>query len=153
MFKAAIVVACATAAALGAYAAAGTVAASAARGADAVVAKGADGHYWARAEVGGRGLDLLVDTGAGQVALTPADARALGLDPSALTYSAPVVTAAGRTRAAPVMLASLSVGDVEVTEVQAVVVPKGLERSLLGMSFLGRLKRFSADAHGLTLTR
>ena len=64
-----------------------------------------------------------------------------------------MITAAGRTRAAPVTLARLSVGPVTVAQVPALVVREGLERSLLGMSYLGRLKRFSADADGLTLTR
>ena len=119
--------------------------------ASARVQKAADGHYWARAAVDGRALDVLVDTGASTVALTPADARALGVQPDALAYTRPVATAAGRVRAAPVRLAHVAVGGVELAGVDALVVPQGLERSLLGMSFLGRLKGFSADPAGLTL--
>jgi len=36
---------------------------------------GADGHYYAMAEVNGRGLDVMVDTGASIVALTYEDAE------------------------------------------------------------------------------
>ncbi len=117
------------------------------------VAKAADGHFWTRATADGRGVDVLVDTGASAVALTPADARGMGVRPEALAYDRTVVTAAGRARAAPVTIARLSVGPVEVRDVPALVVEHGLERSLLGMSFLGRLKGFSADAGGLTLVR
>jgi aspartyl protease family protein len=117
------------------------------------VAKAADGHFWTRATTDAAGVDVLVDTGASSVALTAADARALGLAPERLAYDRAVVTAAGRVRAAPVTLARLAVGAVEVRDVPAVVVEHGLERSLLGMSFLGRLKGFSADARGLTLVR
>ena len=126
---------------------------SLAAGAAVRVAKAADGHFWTRASTDGRGVDVLVDTGASAVALTRADARALGVAPERLTYDRAVVTAAGRVRAAPVMLARLSVGPVEVRGVRALVVERGLERSLLGMSFLGRLHGFSADAGGMTLVR
>ena len=152
---AASLAACAAAAGVSvAWAAAPAPVPAAAAGGPAVrVAKAADGHYWTRASADGRGVDVLVDTGASTVALTPGDARALGLAPERLRYDRAVVTAAGRVRAAPVTLARLSVGSVEVREVPALVVDRGLERSLLGMSFLGRLKGFSADADGLTLVR
>ena len=157
MLKPLIVVFCAVTASLVACAAAagvgGVWSAPAAPGASVRVAKAADGHFWTRAVADGRGMDVLVDTGASAVALTPADARALGLAPERLRYDRGVVTAAGRVRAAPVTLARLAVGAVEVRDVPALVVDRGLERSLLGMSFLGRLKGFSADADGLTLVR
>ena len=154
--KPALVLACAVSASLAACAGAAGVAHALAGPppSPAVrVAKAADGHYWTRATVEGRGMDVLVDTGASAVALTRADARRLGLDPAHLVYDRAVVTAAGRTRAAPVTLARLAVGSVEVDAVPALVVERGLERSLLGMSFLGRLHGFSADAQGMTLTR
>ena len=154
MFRSALVVACAVSAALAACAGASGVARALAPAPATRLAKAADGHFWAQASAAqGRGVDLLVDTGASTVALTPADARALGVDTTGLDYSRPIVTAAGRTVGAPVTLARLSVGRVAVERVPALVVRKGLERSLLGMSFLGRLKGFSADAHGLTLVR
>lgn len=153
MFKPTFVLACAVASALAACAGAAGVASALSPPPSARIARAADGHYWAEAAVDGRALPMLVDTGAAAVALTPADARSLGFDPARLTYDRPVATAAGRTRAAPVTLARLSVGAVEVRDVPALVVRDGLERSLLGMSYLGRLKRFSADVDGLTLVR
>lgn len=152
MLRTLVVVTCATAAALGAYAAAAAVRAWSPEP-SARIARAADGHYWAEARVEGRPVRMLVDTGAGAVALTPADASALGLRPAALAYDRPVVTAAGRTTGAPVVLAQLAVGDAMVEHVPALVVRDGLEHSLLGMTYLGRLKRFSADAQGLTLER
>lgn len=155
MFKPLIVLACATTSALAACAGAAGVARALSPPTSAPVparvAKAADGHYWAHAVIDGRALDLLVDTGAGPVALTAADARTLGLDPSRLVYDRPVATAAGRTQAAAVTLHSVAVGSAEVRDVRALVVRRGLERSLLGMSYLGRLKSFGADADGLAL--
>lgn len=54
-------------------------------------------------------------------------------------------------RAAPVQLKTISVAGARVDRVEALVVEQGLEYSLLGMSYLGRLSAFSATPAGLTL--
>lgn len=115
------------------------------------IPKAADGHFWAEARVNGAPVRVLVDTGATAVALTPADAARLGFKPQDLKYAYQVTTAAGGTRAAAVKLASVSVGGARLAEVDALVVEKGLDTSLLGMSYLGRLTRFTATRQALTL--
>ena len=117
----------------------------------AQVLRAPDGHWWADAMVDGRAVRLMVDTGATVVALTPQDARRLGLELTPGDYSHEITTAAGPARAARVRLASLSVGAVRVPDVDAVVVERGLPHSLLGMSWLGRLSGFEASADALTL--
>lgn len=126
---------------------------AAAPSAAARIDKAADGHFWAIAQVNGRPLRVLVDTGASEMALTRADARRLGVDVAGLDYDKPVMTADGRMEAARVRLARVTVGDAEVRDVDALVVRRGLNASLLGMSYLGRLSGFSADREGLTLRR
>jgi len=118
--------------------------------ADAVL-KGADGHYWAEGEIEGERVRFLVDTGATQVALTADDARRLGIDLSRLRYNSSVVTAAGRTRAAVVRLPAITVAGARIEQVDAVVIEKGLDASLLGMSYLGRLSSFEATPEALFL--
>lgn len=108
------------------------------------VAKGSDGHFWADAQVNGQNVRFLVDTGATAVALTPEDARRLGLRPQNLNYGYDITTAGGSSRAAAVTLASISINGARVDNVQALVVSDGLDVSLLGMSYLGRLTRFEA---------
>ena len=115
------------------------------------IARADDGHYWATGEVAGRQVRFLVDTGATAVSLTPEDARAVGIDPRALTYDSDVITAQGHTRAASVRLASLSVAGVTLNDVDALVIEKGLQTSLLGMSYLGRLSSFEASPTALVL--
>jgi len=61
------------------------------------------------------------------------------------------MTANGPARAAAVKLGLVSVGRAEVTDVQAYVIDKGLETSLLGMSYLGRLSKFEATQDALVL--
>ena len=117
----------------------------------AYVARGADGHYWAWAELDNHPVRVLVDTGASDVALTAEDARKIGVDPDRLTYDRPMATALGVTYAASVTLDTVSVSGARIDHVQAMVVPKGLATSLLGMSYLARLNRFEADANGMIL--
>ncbi|HEY3796861.1 MAG TPA: TIGR02281 family clan AA aspartic protease [Caulobacteraceae bacterium] len=118
---------------------------------EASIAKSADGHFWADAQVDGRPVRFLVDTGASDVALTADDARALGFAPETLTYSYTVMTANGPARAAPIKLGIVSVGRAEVEDVDAFVIDKGLETSLLGMTYLGRLAKFEATPDSLVL--
>lgn len=117
----------------------------------ATIRKSGDGHYWAEGQVNGASVRFLVDTGASAVALTPGDARRLGFDPSRLNYSRRVVTAAGKVRAASVKLASLTVSGARLDDVDALVIEKGLDTSLLGMTYLGRLASFQATRQALIL--
>ena len=120
-------------------------------GAPAQISKAMDGHYWAEAEVIGDRVRFLVDTGATAVALTPADALRLGFRPRDLDYRYTVTTAAGPARGAAVKLASVSVAGARVADVDALVIEKGLDASLLGMTYLGRLSRFEATRSALIL--
>lgn len=120
------------------------------------VAKAADGHFWADAQVRASDEEVetvrfLVDTGATAVALTPADAERLGITPRDLKYGYSVTTAGGSARAAAVTLESVSINGARVENVQALVVADGLDVSLLGMSYLGRLTRFEATRNTLRL--
>lgn len=117
----------------------------------ASIAKAADGHFWAEATVNSSHVRFLVDTGATAVALTRNDATRLGLTPASLRYDYKVMTANGETRAARVTLASVAVAGARVNDVEAYVIEDGLDASLLGMSYLGRLNRFEATQNTLIL--
>ena len=107
------------------------------------IAAARNGHFFTEVEIDGRPINIMVDTGATMVALSYEDAERAGLylNPSDFTHS--VNTANGRARVAPVMLHSVSIGDITVRDVQAAVSEPGrLRTSLLGMSFLRRLSRF-----------
>ena len=122
-----------------------------AEGAPAQVLKAADGHYWAEASVNGHEVRFLVDTGATAVSLTTEDARRLGIDTAGLDYTAKVITASGPARAARVKLDSISVAGAQVRDVDALVIETGLQTSLLGMTYLGRLSQFEATRNAMIL--
>jgi aspartyl protease family protein len=113
---------------------------------------GAFGHYRAQAEINGRPVEVLVDSGATLVVLSHEDAERAGLRPRAQDYTQRVSTANGVTRVAPMLLDRVSIGDVSVRNVEAAVGEPGkLGQSLLGMTFLGRLQRVDMRAGVLLL--
>ena len=101
-----------------------------------------DGHFHADAEINGRSVQVLVDTGATMVALTYEDAERAGIYVKDSDFTQRVSTANGVGRVAPVMVDRISIGDVTVRNVRGAVVERGmLASTLLGMTFLGRLSR------------
>jgi len=113
---------------------------------------GAHGHYFANAEINGRPIDVLVDSGASMVALTSEDARIAGLSIRDSDYTHRVSTANGSAKVAPVVLDRISIGDITVRNVPATVSEPGkLGTSLLGMSFLGRLQQIDIRGGVLVL--
>lgn len=113
--------------------------------------RGGDGHFYIDAEVNGRTVRFLVDTGASDIVLSPADARRLGFRVSALTFDRIYETANGVGRGAPVMLDSVMVGRLRFREVSASVNDAAMSDSLLGMSFLDRLSGYEVRGDSLIL--
>ena len=110
-----------------------------------------DGQFWAEATVNSGYVRFLVDTGASAVALTKEDAQKAGLRLHELTYDVPIRTAGGRNMAARVKLKSIAVGSITLRNIEALVVPEGLETSLLGMTYLGQLQKVEATPNALLL--
>ena len=100
------------------------------------------GHFVASAYINGRPIEVLVDTGATMVALSHEDAEHAGVFVGPEDYTQRVRTANGTARIAPVILDSISIGDIELRNVEAAVGEPGrLGTTLLGMTFIKRLGR------------
>jgi aspartyl protease family protein len=113
---------------------------------------GPHGHYLASAEINGQRIEVMVDTGASQVALTFEDASRAGIHVRDRDFTQQVRTANGVARVAPVTLDRVSIGDITVRNVPASVSERGmLGTTLLGMSFLKRLRRVDMSGGMLVL--
>ena len=111
-----------------------------------------NGHFNTEADINGRTIEVMVDTGATMVALSYEDAERAGISLRDKDFTRAVSTANGVARVAPVTLDRVSVGDITVRDVPAVVAEPGrLKTSLLGMSFLSRLSRFDMRSGVLVL--
>jgi aspartyl protease family protein len=122
------------------------------RDGQAMVAADRHGHFFAETTINGQKVRTLVDTGATFVALSKTDAERLGLKvrPEEFTYR--MHTANGVIAAAPVRLAEVQVGEVTLRDVHAVVHREGGPSvTLLGMSFLGRLRALETGGGRMVL--
>jgi aspartyl protease family protein len=97
------------------------------------------GHFFANGAINGQAVRFLVDTGATAVSIGVPEAERIGLKykDGELARSS---TANGVITSWKVKLSSVRVGDVEVHDVDASVVPAGMPFVLLGNSFLGRFQ-------------
>ena len=115
--------------------------------------RGAGGHFQLDADINGHSTPMIFDTGASAVVLTLADAKAAGIDTSALAFTTPVSTANGTGQAARVSLDGIVVGGIKRKGIRAFVTEEGaLETSLLGMTFLETLSRYAVTSNSLELT-
>ena len=103
---------------------------------EVVLQRNRHGHYVAGGMINQQPVDFLLDTGATYVAVDQQMAERLGLrrGPSQVLQ-----TANGQVRGYRTLLSSVSLGDIEITAVPAVVMPNLGDDVLLGMSFLKRL--------------
>ena len=122
------------------------------RGGEVIVNRRLSGEFAIAGRVNGARVTFLFDTGASAVVLTAADARRAGVDAGRLTFDAPVTTANGPAMAAEVRLDQIAVGPIVMRNVAALVArPGALDESLLGMSFLERLKSYTVERDRLIL--
>lgn len=129
-----------------------TVETSAGGLAEVKIRKRLNGHFTTKVEVNGKPVSMIVDTGASSIVLTPEDARTAGIDVDEMTFRVPVLTANGRTMAARIWLEDVAIGPLDRTRVEALIAqPGALSQSLLGMSFLSRLRSYEFSGDYLTL--
>jgi aspartyl protease family protein len=116
------------------------------------ITRGGQGNFAVAAHLNNKRISMVLDTGASSVVLTQDAAKVAGLPVEVLTYTVPIETANGRTRAAPVTLNSITVGGIVERSVPALIAQPGqLRTNLLGMSFLNRLESWEVRGDRLVL--
>ncbi len=109
------------------------------RGSRIVLTAGSGGHFTSQGAINGQAVQFMVDTGATSIALGVPEAQRIGLDYKAgrMGWGS---TANGAVAVWHVKLRSVRVGDVEIHDVDASVLPAAMPFVLLGNSFLGRFQ-------------
>lgn len=108
-------------------------------GKEIVLTAGTNGHFRTNGQINGKSIEFMVDTGASSIVISQGDADRLGLD----YKNAPQGLASTANGVAPfrlITLSSVRVGDVEVANVEAAVIPAPMRGALLGNSFLMRFQ-------------
>ncbi|PYB70233.1 TIGR02281 family clan AA aspartic protease [Rhizobium wuzhouense] len=117
-----------------------------------VLPMGPGGHYIGTFKMNGKPVEAMVDTGASTVAINVSTARRLGFSPAALDFRYEVNTANGSIKAAHVILDRIEIGTIRVRAVDAFVLSdQALSSTLVGMSFLTKLRSYTADNRALRM--
>ena len=116
------------------------------RGGQVVINRRLGGEFAIAGRVNSARVTFLFDTGASAVVLTADDARRAGVETSRLVFDVPVATANGGAMAAEVRLDESRSGRSSCATCPRLVARRGaLDESLLGMSFLERLKSYTVE--------
>ena len=114
-------------------------AASPGGGAQIVLTAGTGGHFSTIGSINGKSVRFVVDTGATHIAMSQAQAESIGLAYQNGTRGIGN-TANGQVPVHRVTLDVVRVGDVQVYNVDATVLPAQMDQVLLGNSFLTRFQ-------------
>ena len=120
-------------------------------GTQIVIPAGAGGHFITAGSINGKAVEFMVDTGATTIALSVAEADRIGLkykDNAKLTGN----TANGTVVGYQAMLGVVRLGDVQVYNVEAAILPMPMPQVLLGNSFLNRFQ-MKRDNERMTLEK
>lgn len=115
----------------------GSAGTAAGRGTRIVLPVNSGGHFITAGAINGKPVNFIVDTGATAVSMGAAEATRLGID-YRRGQQGQSNTANGTVSSWRLRLASVRVGDVELFDVDASVLPGTLPYVLLGNSFLSR---------------
>ena len=104
-----------------------------------VINVGSGGHFMVGGRINNQQVQFIVDTGASSVSMSEAEAKRIGLAYKEGRLGT-ANTANGAVTVWQVKLASVKIGDVEVHEVDATVLPAAMPYILLGNTFLTRFQ-------------
>ena len=116
-----------------------------------VIPQNDEGSFVVVGLVNGQRVRFIVDTGATETVLAPADARRLGVPVDDLRYAQMSETANGTGFSAAYEAQRLEIGPIAFDDFKMSVNQADMSASLLGMSFLGRLESFEFKGRKLIL--
>lgn len=112
------------------------------------------GQFIADAYLNGRGVDMLVDTGANVTALPESLAEDIGIFLQESDFNVAINTANGTTYGARAVVDGMRIGNIRLRNIDVLVLKdRSLGAPLLGMSALTRLQRFDISRDTLVLVQ
>jgi aspartyl protease family protein len=115
------------------------------------ITKRDDGHFWVRANVNGKPIRFLIDSGATVTTLTPQSAASAGVEPQG-AFPVLVETANGTVEARRAQIETLAIGPITQRNAAAQIGGADMgETNLLGMTFLSSLRSWRVEGNILIL--
>lgn len=115
------------------------------------VAKASDGHFWVDAQVNGKPLRFMVDSGATTTSLSQADSTSAGIDVDTRGFPVVVETANGTATMKRGRIAQLRIGNIAREDFPVLVSDTLGDTNLLGMNFLSSLAAWRIEGETLIL--
>ena len=119
------------------------------RGEDLRIRRSADGHFWADAEVNGRAVRFMIDSGATTTTMSAAAARGAGIEPRD-NFGVMVETANGTVVMQRGSIARFRVGPIARENLSAHIAPNDMV-NVIGMNFLSSLRGWGVEGDVLVL--
>lgn len=110
------------------------------------------GYFFVVADIHGTAVRFILDPAASEVVLAPADAARAGIMPAESAFTARFSTANGTVRAADIVLNDVRIGALRLARLDAVVTERPIGVSILGETFLRRLKTYRRSGDEMLLT-
>ncbi len=111
-----------------------------------------NGHFYIDTKINDNNIRFMIDTGASSVSLSLQDAKTIGIDTNKLNFDIVYQTANGKSMGAAITIPEIEIGGIKFYDIKASVNSGNMGNSLLGMSFLKRLKRYEFYEDKLVLT-
>ncbi len=111
-----------------------------------------NGHFYIDTKINDNNIRFMIDTGASSVSLSLQDAKTIGIDTNKLNFDIVYQTANGKSMGAAITIPEIEIGGIKFYDIKASVNSGNMGNSLLGMSFLKRLKRYEFYENRLVLT-
>lgn len=119
------------------------------QGAELRIRRSADGHFWVDAEVNGRPMRFMIDSGATITTLSADAARSAGIEPSD-NFGVMVDTANGTVVMQRGSIARFRLGPIERVALAAHIAPND-RINLIGMNLLSSLRGWGVEGDTLVL--
>lgn len=121
-------------------------------GKETVIAMRADGHFWVEAQLNGRPVDFLIDTGATYTGVSRRVAERVGLRPDENGAGVILETANGPIVARMAEADSLRFGGIEANALPVAIGPDGeVDTNVIGMNLLSQLGAWRVEDNRLIL--
>jgi aspartyl protease family protein len=115
------------------------------------IRKSEDGHFWVDAEINGKPVRLLIDSGATTTGLSLETARAVNVDLSGPGFPVFINTANGTVKATRAKVSSLKIGSIERNDLTVLVAENFGDTNVVGMNFLSSLESWRVEGDELLL--
>ena len=115
------------------------------------ISRGQDGHFHVKADVNGRSVLFLIDSGATTTAMTAASARDAGVPVDDSGFPVILETANGSAEARRARIERLAIGPIKRADFPVLVAESFGEINMLGMNFLDTLKGWRVEGDAMVL--